>query len=269
MPFVNLHTHSVFSDGTLSPRDVLKKAQNAGVEFFSLTDHDTVDGWRNPDYSLGDYKFKTVRGIEISTNFHDNLHILGFGIDIENEKLLSKLTEYKNRRIKRVEKIVDALKELGMDISLEELSIKDNFSYGRPHIADCLIKKHIIRNRKEAFQKYLGYEKPAYVPSCGPSIEETIKVIKDAGGYAVLAHPGAVKNLINIAEFKEMGLDGIEAFYPSHSGGTIRYFIEEAKKLSLFIAAGTDFHGPGSGRDSLNGFDIEESLMGKLRERFE
>ena len=268
MSFVNLHTHSVFSDGTLSPRDVLKRAQNAGVEFFSLTDHDTVDGWRNPDYSLGDYKLKTVRGIEISTNFHDNLHILGYGIDTENKNLLLKLTEYKNRRIKRVEKIVDALKELGMDISLEELSIKENFSYGRPHIADCLIKKRIVRNRKEAFQKYLAYEKPAYIPSAGPSIEETIKVIKDAGGYSVLAHPGAVKNLINLGEFKEMGLDGIEALYPSHSGGTIRYFIDEAKRLSLFLAAGTDYHGPGSGRDSLNGFDIEESLMGKLRERF-
>jgi 3',5'-nucleoside bisphosphate phosphatase len=269
MPSINLHAHSSFSDGTIAPRDVLKRAQTAGVEFFSLTDHDTVEGWRNPDYSLDDYKLKIVRGIEISTNFHDNLHILGYGIDTENEDLLSKLTEYKNRRIKRVEKMVVALKELGIDISLEELTIKDRFSYGRPHIADCLIKKHIIRNRKEAFQKYLGYEKPAYVPSMGPSIEETIKVIKDAGGYPVLAHPGAVKNLINIAEFKEMGLDGIEAFYPSHSGGTIRYFIEEAKKSFLFITAGTDFHGPGSGRDSLNGFDIEESFMGKLRERFE
>jgi len=268
MPSVNIHTHSSFSDGTLAPWDVLKRAQMAGVEFFSLTDHDTVDGWINPDYSLDDYKLKTVCGIEISTNFHDNLHILGLGIDTGKKNFLSKLKKYKQRRIKRVEKIVEALKGLGMDISLEELSIKDNFSYGRPYIADCLIKKHIIRNRKEAFQKYLGHEKQAYVPSSGPSIEEAIKVIKEAGGYAVLAHPGAVKNLINLEEFKEMGLDGIEAFYPSHSGGVVRHFIEEAKKLSLFIVAGTDFHGPGSGRDDLRGFDIEETLMGKLRERF-
>ncbi|MCK4936448.1 MAG: PHP domain-containing protein [Elusimicrobiales bacterium] len=268
MPSVNLHTHSSFSDGTLAPCDVLKRAQAAGVEFFSITDHDTVDNWKSSEYSLSDYKLKIVRGTEISTSFHDNLHMLGFGIDIEDENFLSKLTEYKNRRIKRVEKVVEILKDLGMDISLEELSIKDNFSYGRPHIADCLIKKHIVRNRKEAFQKYLGYEKPAYVPSTGPSIEESIKIIKDAGGYAVLAHPGAVKNLINLEEFKEMGLDGIEAFYPTHSGSAIRYFIEEAKKLSLFITAGSDYHGPGSGRDSLTGFDIEESLMGKLRERF-
>ena len=97
MPSVNLHTHSVFSDGTLAPRDVLKRAQNAGVEFFSLTDHDTVDSWRNQNYSLSDYKLKIVRGIEISTSFHDNLHILGYGIDVENENLLLKLTEYKHR----------------------------------------------------------------------------------------------------------------------------------------------------------------------------
>ncbi|MCG2725025.1 MAG: PHP domain-containing protein [Elusimicrobia bacterium] len=267
MSSINLHTHSVFSDGTLSPRDILKKARLAAVEFFSLTDHDSIDGWINQEYSLG-YGLKIARGVEINTSFHDNLHILGYGIDTENKNLRLKLTEYRSRRIQRVKKIVAALKEIGIDISLEDLSIKDSISYGRPHIADFLIKKKIIRNRKEAFQKYLGYEKPAYIPSIGPSIEETIKVIKDAGGYAVLAHPGAVKNLINMEEFKEMGLDGVEAFYPSHSGGTIRYFIETAKKLSLFVTAGTDYHGMGSGRDSLSGFDIEESLMGKLRERF-
>ncbi len=265
MLFLNLHIHSVFSDGTLEPEEIFKRGISEGLELISITDHDTIDAWLN----FVPAKTKTLKyitGLEINTNFHDNFHILGYGIDIDNKFLLGKLEEYRSRRTERIRRMVLLLQKENVRIDLADIKPKGK-SIGRPHVADALTAKGLFKDRKSAFFAYLAPGRPAYVPSMGPSPREAIEVIKRAGGLAVLAHPGLVRNIVDIAKLKDMGLDGVEAFYPTHSHILVKELIDIARKLNLIITGGTDFHGPGSGRNEFYGYGIKKDFLGRLFER--
>lgn len=269
MPLVNLHTHSNYSDGTLSPGELIARVLENRINYFCLSDHDNVFGWKQADECLKGSGINYCYGVEITTNVHDNLHVLGYRININDEILLEKLKLYRLRRIHRIRKIIGLLNKMEIDIPMEDVVINKYRTYGRPHVADVLIEKGFARNRKEAFGKYLFYGKPAYVPPCGPGIEEGIKTIKEAEGFAVLAHPGVVRDIIDIPAWKEMGLDGIEAYYPYHNNLVIGEFLEMAKKYSLFITAGTDYHGPDTGKENLTDFEVPEEILEQMRFLFE
>ena len=258
MCYINLHTHSSFSDGTLSPSSLLQKALLNKIKYFSLTDHDTVSGSKLLSAEIKKIDLKFITGIEISTIDHDNLHILGYGIDLSNENFLNKLADYRKRRIKRIEKIFKKLNELGVDIDISELDITGDNTFGRPHVSDLMKKKGYAKSRKDAFQRYLANGQKAYVPPLGPSAKEAIEAIKEAKGYAFLAHPYAVDGFYEFKQYKDWGLDGIEAFYPLHTKARIEKYIKIAQEFSLFISAGTDFHGPGTDRDNISGYKYEE-----------
>jgi 3',5'-nucleoside bisphosphate phosphatase len=268
MPLINLHSHSNFSDGTLPPAQLAAEAAKARITFFSLTDHDISLGWDELESCLKTLKITYIYGIELSTSQHDNLHILGYGVNLKDPVFLEKLAGFREKRIERLRKIIALLKEQGLDVSFDELKIASGHTYGRPHIADLLKNKGLVKSRQKAFEKYIAFGKPAYVPPCGPGIEEAIKTIKDAGGLAVLAHPGVIRNIMDLAAWKEMGLDGIEAFYPAHSNALTREFLGLAEKHGLLVTAGTDFHGPGSGREDMEGFEYHEEFFGPIRKRF-
>ena len=238
------------------------------MRYFSLTDHDITAGWDELEPRLRELKVRFVRGLELSTRLHDNLHVLGYGVDIGNRGLQEKLAEFRERRISRVKKILALLREQGHNISFEELRIGSDHCCGRPHVADLMRRKGLVKTRQKAFEKYIAYGKPAYVPPCGPDMEEAIKIVKAAGGLAVLAHPGVVRNILELEKWKEMGLDGIEAFYPAHSNALTREFLQMAKTCGLLVTAGTDFHGPGTGRDEMYGFEFHEEFFGWARDMF-
>jgi hypothetical protein len=265
---INLHSHSSYSDGTLSPADLAAEASRARIGFFSLTDHDISSGWDELEPRLRALKIRYLYGLELSTCVHDNLHILGYGLDLKNPELQGKLGIFRARRIERVKKILALLREQGLELAFEELEIGADHCCGRPHVADLMKKKGFVKTRQKAFETKIAYGRPAYVPPCGPGIEEAIRTIKQAGGLAVLAHPGVVQNILELGKWKEMGLDGIEAFYPAHSNTLTREFLGMARTHGLLVTAGTDYHGPGTGRGEMFGFEFHEEFFGPLREKF-
>ncbi|MEI7530138.1 MAG: PHP domain-containing protein [Elusimicrobiota bacterium] len=216
-PLINLHSHSRCSDGTLSPAELALAAAKAKINYFSLTDHDVCLGWEELEPRLKELGIHYLYGIELSTSLHDNLHILGYGLNLKDPVFQVRIAEFRAHRIERIKKILALLKEQGFDVTFEELNTLVDRAYGRPHIADLMKSKGFVKTRQKAFEKYIAYGKPAYVAPCGPGIEQAIKTIKEAGGIAVLAHPGVVKNILELGKWKDMGLDGIEAFYPAHT----------------------------------------------------
>lgn len=268
MYFINLHTHSTYSDGTLPPEEVLNLAIKNKITYFSLTDHDVISGWNILREKIKDSGVKYIYGIEITTRNHDYLHILGYNIDIENARFLAKLADYRNRRIERIKKIFRKLKDLGLKADFEELEFTGNASFGRPHLARFLKKKKFIKTVKEGFEKYIAYGRPAYEPPFGPDVKEAIETIKECGGLAVLAHPGVIDMEIDFKKLKDYGLDGIEAFYYSHSNSTINKYLKIAQSYSLNVTAGTDFHGPGTDRGKMYGFEYQDKYFNWLDSYF-
>ncbi|MDD2805240.1 MAG: PHP domain-containing protein [Elusimicrobiales bacterium] len=268
MALINLHTHSTYSDGTLEPAQLARAAAKAGIRYFSLTDHDGTGGWGEMEPALREAGLAYCYGVEISTGLHENLHILGYGIDPAEPALNARLAEFRGRRVQRIKKILALLGGLGIDIAFEELPVPDNRTVGRPQVADVLRARKLVSNRSQAFKRYLGPGASAYVPPNGPGIEEAIVAIKAAGGRAVLAHPGAVGKVMDLAAWKEMGLAGIEAFYPAHTGAATREFVSLAARYGLFVTAGTDFHGPGTERGDMAGFEYQEEHFSEIKKLF-
>ena len=268
MSLINLHNHSTYSDGTLAPAALARAAARAGVKYFSLTDHDMVGGWAELEPALKDEGLSYCRGVEISTGRHENLHILGYGIDVADPVLAARLAEFRSRRVVRIKMILELLKGLGIEIAFEELPVPEGRTVGRPHIADVLKSRKLVSNRSQAFKRYLAPGQPAYVPPNGPPVEEAIRAVKDAGGKAVLAHPGVVAKILDLPAWKAAGLDGLEAFYPSHTGAATREFVTLAARHGLFVTAGVDFHGPGTERDKMYGFEYQDEYFSEIKKLF-
>ncbi len=249
--WIDLHLHTNKSDGTLSPIDLVKLAADQNINTIAITDHDTVDGVEEAINEGEKRNLRVVPGIEISSKYTGGtLHILGFGIDIRAPLFLKNLSEFQNVRKHRNNKIISKLQSLGIEISVDEILLTNPMikSLGRPHIASILVKKGIVENMDQAFTQYLGKKGKAFIAKDVMSSEETIRIIHEAGGLAILAHPATlnltdqifsdcVKNLI-----KE-GLDGMEVFYSTHSLEQIRFYKDICSKNGLLISAGSDFHG--------------------------
>lgn len=268
MPFINLHNHSAFSDGTLAPEHLARVVKKAGIDFFALTDHDTMDGWGEMEEALKQEKIHYCYGVEISCSPYENLHLLGYGIDPHNEKFREILKGYRSRRAERIKKVLALLKEQGIEIKFEDLPVPEGKTVGRPHVADIMTARRIVPSRSQAFRRYLAPSKPAYVPPNGPSVEEACAAVRAAGGLPVLAHPGCAATHLELAKWKDAGLAGLEAFYPAHSNTLTREFVNLAARFGLFVTAGIDFHGPGTERDKMYGFVYKEEYFSEISRIF-
>jgi predicted metal-dependent phosphoesterase TrpH len=268
MALINLHNHSTYSDGTLTPAALAREAARAGIGYFSLTDHDMTGGWAEMEPALKEAGIRYCYGVEISTSMHENLHILGYGMNPADPKLAERLAEFRGRRVVRIKKILELLKGLGIDIAFEDLPARENRTVGRPHVADAMRARKLVPSRSQAFKRYLAPGAPAYVGPNGPTVQEAIRAVKEAGGKAVLAHPGVVAKVLDLPAWKDAGLDGIEAYYPAHTQTAIREFVSLAARYGLFVTAGVDFHGPGSERDRMSGFEYSEETFGEVSKLF-
>ncbi|MDA8131638.1 MAG: phosphatase, partial [Elusimicrobia bacterium] len=244
------------------------EAARAGVKYFSLTDHDMTGGWAEMEPALKAAGMAYCYGVEISTCLNENLHILGYGVDPADGGLAARLEEFRGRRVARIRKILGLLSGLGIEIPFEELRASGAGTVGRPHIADAMIRRKLVPTRSQAFKRALAPGAPAYAAPNGPTVEEAIKTITAAGGAAVLAHPGVVAKILDLGAWKDAGLSGIEAFYPAHSASTIREFTALAARFGLFVTAGTDYHGPGTERDKMSGFEYSDELFAGVRRYF-
>ncbi len=247
--FIDLHTHSTFSDGFLSPTELVRLAVHRKLRVLALTDHDTVEGL--PEFlSAGrHYGIDVVSGIEISTRHgQHSLHILGYGIRHTSAGLEKSLLWIQEARKQRNDKILAKLQNLGIPISPQELAQQGIGQIGRPHIASILVNKGIVKTAQEGFVRFLRRGGSAFVEQERPEVEKVIAMITDAGGVSFLAHPGTLDPSLKIIpdlvrDLKNLGLQGIEAYYPSHSSTTNKAIRKLAEDLHLLISGGTDFHG--------------------------
>ena len=269
---VDLHTHSRFSDGTLSPAGVVSRAFASGMALVVLTDHDSVSGFEEARAEGEKLGLRVLCGVEINTH-NDDLHVLGYGIDWRSEALRGRLAEFRGRREQRIRAVVDRLRSANLDVTFEEVqeaaAADRGQAVGRPHVADVLKRKKLVRNRREAFQKFLARGMPGFVPSMGPTAEEAIAAIREARGMPVIAHPGALYSLEDFKRWTEAGLEGVEVYYPTHTNPVVIELLGIARALGLTPTGGSDFHGPGTGRDRLNGFEPDDALWARLAPRLE
>ena len=253
---IDLHIHSTASDGSLTPAEIINRAQRLNLAAIAITDHDSIYGSKEALQAGIPPSLKFLTGIEISaahpTFFpgSGSFHILGYCIRLDNQALNQALNRLREARKNRNPKIIKRLNELGLKISLEDVNPTiAHGQLGRPHIAQVMIKKGFVKSMDEAFDKFLGAGKPAYVDKNRIGCEETIKMIRDAGGVPVLAHP-ALLNINDDFQLEELiqnlikiGMRGIEVYYPEHSPKQMQRYRELANKYNLLITGGTDFHG--------------------------
>lgn len=247
----DLHIHTCFSDGTQTPAKVVELAGQTKVTAIAITDHDEVKGVALAKEAARSLSLEIVNGIELTTeNLVNEIHVLGLFIDINNAHLLEVIAQIQIDREKRIYKICDKLSKLGLAIDPEEIfSIAGHRAAGRPHVAQAMVKKGYVDSFKEAFNRYIDFRGPAYVAHYRLNPADAIKLIKEAKGLAIFAHP-AVSNCDQlIPDLMAAGLDGIEVFYPSHGPNTIQRYLNLAEKYGLLVTGGTDFHGTASGRE--------------------
>jgi predicted metal-dependent phosphoesterase TrpH len=266
----DLHVHSNFSDGLLSPEEIVRKARDAGLTVISITDHDIVEGIE-PAIAEGEKAgVKVIPGIEFTTDLPDTeIHILGYYIDYKAQWLKELLLKIRKDRTNRIYKIVEKLNKLGIDIKAEEvLALAEKGSVGRPHVARMLLEKGIVKSIQEAFNKYLDYNAPAYVPHFRLTPVEAVQTIVKAGGIPVYAHPAVSNKDEIIPELVAAGLGGIEVYYNKHSDAQVKHYKSLAKKYGLLMTGGSDFHGFGTARDVSFGVTrLPDDCVSKLEER--
>ena len=268
---IDLHVHSTSSDGTLTPAEVVRHAKSKGLAAIALTDHDTVAGVHEAIEEGNRVGLEVIPGVELSAEYEDReIHILGLNIDFKSTLLLDKLHIMKKDREERDPKMINKLNELGFEITLEDVKAEavEGGVVTRAHFAAALLKKGYISERKEAFEEYIGFGCPAFVKRAKVQPVEAIKIIKDAGGVAVVAHiclslKSTEKVKTSVKEFMGCGLEGIEVFHSDHSKEEIQFLQRLAKKNNLLVTGGSDFHGLNK-----NGIDIGVGF-GQLVIRYE
>lgn len=247
--YYDLHIHSSASDGTLTPAQVVEQAAQLGLPGIAITDHDTIDGI-DPAFShrlKHDLPIDLIPGIEMNTEAGDEeIHVLGYFIDHRYPPLLEHLAHIKDARLLRATKMVQRLRDMGFGISLEQVQrLSGSDLIARPHVAMALMEKGYVFSVKEAFGKYIGKGRPAYVSRYKFTPDEALSLIRNAGGISVLAHPGLIRNKSVINEMIEKGVEGLEVYYPEHTRDETAFFKTLALQHGLLITGGSDFHGIG------------------------
>jgi predicted metal-dependent phosphoesterase TrpH len=246
--FVDLHMHSTASDGSRAPGDVVREAKRVGLGAIALTDHDTLDGLAEAEMVGHELGVRVVRGVELSAVEGDvETHILGLHL-AEATELESRLVALREMRRSRAERIVARLNELGVRIEFTSvLEQAAGGAIGRPHVARAMIAEGWAVDFRDAFERYLGNGKPAYVTKDRLAVRDAIELIHRAGGLAVLAHPAHGGTRERVEAFVNEGIDGVEVRHPSHSAEDIARLSALVEHFSLVPSGGSDWHGATDG----------------------
>ena len=248
MDTIDLHTHSTFSDGTFTPSQLVKYAEEKGLKAFALTDHDTTEGIK--EAKSIETNVEVISGVEISTRYDKKeIHIVGLYVNENDADLNKQLKYYRKKRVTRNFEILEKLNSLGVDITIDD--VKESCTgdvISRAHIAKALVSKGFVGSYTEAFDRYLGDNKCAYVPRETLNYEESMELITKAGGVPVLAHPLLYKmsdtNLENMmVKLRQKGLKAVEVYYSTHSNSDTQHVMAMANRVGLIYSGGSDFHG--------------------------
>jgi predicted metal-dependent phosphoesterase TrpH len=247
----DLHLHTTASDGRLEPKEIVSLAIKVGLDVIAVTDHDTIDGVVPALAAASDsHSLTVIPGVEINTDVaRGEVHILGYFIDYTDKKLAAALQKLRDSRRDRAQKMVAKLSDLGMKIDWQRVSeLAQGGSVGRPHISQALFEKGYVSSEKEAFDKYIGHNGPAYVERYKLLPVEAVKLILDAQGLPVLAHPADIADLDELVpKLKAAGLVGLEVYYRDYSPEIIARLAKIAKQYDLITTGGTDYHAFGDG----------------------
>jgi predicted metal-dependent phosphoesterase TrpH len=253
---IDLHIHSTASDGTHSPQEIVEMAASAGLRAISITDHDTLEGTRAAYFGTIPSRLGFITGVEISVQTPDNsltggsLHILGYGVDPDDGPLCKALDHYQDVRKRRIDRIVERLRQLGIPMQLEQvMNTAGGGVAGRPHVAEAMVQAGYAEDINDAFDRYLGNGCPACVGKERMACRDAFDLIAGAGGIPVLAHPylvagGPSDRIVELVKrLSDMGLKGIEVYYPKHTPEAVHRYLDLAAKFGLLATGGTDFHG--------------------------
>lgn len=261
---VDLHTHSTFSDGELTPTQLLEEALWRGIGALALTDHDSVDGLPEAREAGKKRSVEIIAGVELSCEFKGlETHLLGLFLEPE-EQLLAALKKMQRNRETRMERMVEKLRSLSIKVSMEELPAEDLQSLGRPHLARLLLQKGYVRTIAEAFERYIGDHGPAYIPKDRWTIPEGLALLHASRGVSVLAHPGASGLVPFLPDFAALGIMAVEVHYPKHPPALEQKLLAEAERLGLGVSGGSDFHSAQNG-PSLGTPFIPREVLERLR----
>lgn len=248
---IDLHAHTFYSDGSASPSELIALAHSKGARAIAITDHDTIAGLAEGRAAADELGVEFINGLEISAEYSPGtMHILGYCVDLECRALAITLDELRNARNSRNPKIAARLQALGLDISYEDvLRLAGNEVVGRPHFARLMVERGYAQSIQDAFNRFLAKGAAAYVEKARLSPADSISLIHEAGGVAILAHPYQLKlpsfedveQLI--VELATMGLDGIEAIYSRHSPVERDVYAQMAARHGLLVTGGSDYHG--------------------------
>ncbi len=250
---IDLHTHSLASDGTLSPAGVMRAASTAGLDVVALTDHDTAQGWPEAIAEAASLGIELVTGIEVSTRFeHAGVHLLAYLPDADDPALGLALDRVLAGRNARVPAILSRLREAGVDLTEDDVRrvAVGTPATGRPHVADALVAQGVVADRAEAFERYLNPGRPGFATRSAEDLEVMVPTVVAAGGVPVIAHPWArtAGNVLTEAAFarlKELGLAGIEVDHQGHASWMRAELRGIARNLGLVVTGSSDYHGAG------------------------
>lgn len=261
---IDLHSHSTCSDGALSPADLVRRAADRGVRHLALTDHDTTIGLAAARDAGATCGVEIIDGVEISAWHGQEVHVLGYFVQ-PHAGFQAVLERQATSRVDRVRRIGERLERLGLPVDIEAVLASAEGNVGRPHIARALIAAGHVPDFEAAFSRLLKRGAAAYIPASRLTAVHAVRTIHDAGGVAVLAHPG-VERVADVQTLVRAGLDGIEAYHPAHDPGTTAKYVAFARRHDLVATGGSDFHAPG-GRVDLGDRGVPPDVLDALRAR--
>ncbi len=243
--YVDLHVHTNYSDGSFSPEEVVRHAKRLGFSAIAIADHDEVGGVTEAAWFSRSHALEIVPSVELTTAFNGKeIHLLGHLVDPNNRELRERLKEFRYHRFKRMQKMIDKLCDLGLQVSMQSVrTLAGHGSLGRLHLARIMFQEKLVETVQQAFDSYIGIGKKAYAKRPRIEIEEAIELINSAGGAPILAHPKLARVDDKIPELARLGLRGLEAYYTWHTPEETEKYLALAAAHDLFVTGGSDCHG--------------------------
>jgi len=265
---IDMHMHSTASDGSDTPEAVAALAERNGLRVIALTDHDSLEGIPAAAARAEMAGIRIIPGVELSVHEQGtDVHLLAYGFDPSDPGLREAIARYRDARRDRARKILARLKGLGIRVPLETVeSIARGGAIGRPHVAEALLQAGFVETFNEAFQRFLGTHAPAYVAKTAVLLEEASRVVRDAGGVTVLAHPGTLNRDQWIPGWARRGLDGIEVWHSKHDAAAVARYQGFAKIHGLLMTGGSDYHGERTPSVTIGSVPVPESILPPLDE---
>lgn len=269
MNFADLHLHTNFSDGTYTPEELAAHGKRCKLSALALTDHDTVEGCARMGAACQKEGIEFITGTELTAELNGiELHLLAYCVDLDNQKLLAEVARYQTVRQDRIREMVARLNKLNVPLQAEAVfKLANCRSPGRPHVARALVEAKLCSSLDEAFERFLKMNRPAWVPKAKMTAIDAISLVHEAGGVAVMAHPGLNRTDDVIPVMVEAGLDGLECFHSKHSTSVSQHYLQLADKYRLLVTGGSDCHGMNKGRPLIGSIKLPYQHVERIKER--